>query len=146
MKYSCLNGLTVLWDTLQIAISRIRVMTNKNWIYSLHIIQSIDFANHCICEFSIYLNIATSYCDIRSTVFFLMHTLLGYLGGLHLVLNAEQYDYVFYDVGDPSGAAGYLVNIHDPNTQELRPSDNGYFAPAGSTTRISLQKERVCDV
>ena len=58
------------------------------------------------------------------------------------MLNTEQYDYIAYGVGHGS-EAGYFVNIHDPNTHELRPADNGYFAPVGSTTRISLQKERV---
>ena len=72
-----------------------------------------------------------------------MRIFLGYLGGLHLVLNAEQYDYVFHDTGHTSEAAGYFVSIHDRDTSELRPADNGYFAPTGSATRISLQKETV---
>ena len=66
----------------------------------------------------------------------------GYLGGLHLVLNAEQHDYIFYDIGYGSDA-GFLINIHDPDAQYLRPADTAYLAPAGSATRISLQREEV---
>ena len=87
--------------------------------------------------------IRSAVLDLTTIFSLLMDTLLGYLGGLHLVLNAEQYDYVF-DVRYVSQAAGYFMCIHAPDTQELKPSNNGYFAPVGSVTRVSLQKEKVC--
>ena len=71
-----------------------------------------------------------------------IYVFLGYKGGLHLVLNTEQHEYVFFNE-EISSEAGYFVRIHDPETQELNPGDNAYFAPAGSITRISLQKEQV---
>ena len=69
-------------------------------------------------------------------------TFLGSMGGLQLVLNAEQYDYVYHDIGLGS-EAGFLINIHDPHTRQLTPAGNAYFAPVGSTTRISINKEKL---
>ena len=74
--------------------------------------------------------------------YLLLYTMPGHLGGLHLELNTEQHDYIFYGIGAGS-EAGFYVRIHDPDTIDMRPADNAYIAPAGSTTRISLQKETV---
>ena len=71
-----------------------------------------------------------------------MYTLIGTEGGLHLLLNAEQHDYVFNSVNIAS-EAGFFINIHDPDIRDLRPVSNAYFAPVGSATRISMRKEKV---
>ena len=71
-----------------------------------------------------------------------MYTLIGYGGGLHFLLNAEQHDYVFNNV-DIASEAGFFIKIHDPDIRDLRPVNNAYFAPVGSATRISMQKEKV---
>ena len=68
--------------------------------------------------------------------------LLGSLGGLHLIINAEQYDYVYTDIGFGS-EAGFFISIHDPDVPEMKPVANAYFAPVGFATRISMQKEKV---
>ena len=66
----------------------------------------------------------------------------GSNGGLHLLLNAEQYDYIYH--GDGVGSeAGFYIKIHDPDSRELIPVDDAYFAPVGFATRISMQKEKV---
>ena len=71
-----------------------------------------------------------------------LYSLLGSLGGLHLVLNAEQYDYVYDGIGFGS-EAGFFISIHDPEIPEMEPVANAYFAPVGFATRISMQKEKV---
>ena len=63
-------------------------------------------------------------------------------GGLHLELDAEQYDYLFFD---PllSTSAGFKVIVHDPDVSMLTTLDRGDFVSVGMATRISIQREQV---
>ena len=62
------------------------------------------------------------------------------LGGLHLFLNAQMYDYTI------ATSSGFRIRVHDPVINLREMSVKGISLPTGSHTKIALRKKEVISI